>query len=294
MLLMVSAAVLAMPSTLKDIPYVPDGGPRRTLDLYLPNGSGKHPLVIYIHGGGFMSGSKEGASRIQWPAREGWAMAALNYRLSGEAKFPAGIEDCKAAIRWLRKNAGKYSLDPDRLVVWGASSGGNFAAMIGTTSGKSKFDVGENLDTSSAVQGVINYFGPTDFLQMDAQRIPGGTLHSTPTSPESRYLGADIRTVPDLVKAANPITYVTPSSPPFFIAHGTQDAVVAIGQSDILADALKAAKVPVVYLKLKGAGHGFRGQSPRQAQELQNAVGDFLRTIAKGKKPESSTVELEP
>lgn len=240
----------------RDVAYLTNGLPQQRLDLYVPPGPGPHPLIVVIHGGAFMFGDKGGENVAQF-VKAGYAAASLNYRLSGDAPFPAAVEDCKAAVRWLRANAVQYHLNPDRFGAYGSSAGANLAAMLGTTAGTNAFDVGENLGVSSRVQAVADFFGPTDFLQMDAHRLPGGQEHDSADSPESKYVGGPIQERKEQVARANPITYVTAKTPPFFIAHGDQDKMVPLHQSELLASALKHAGVPVTFYIVKGAGHGF-------------------------------------
>jgi alpha/beta hydrolase fold len=159
------------------------------------------PLIVWIHGGAFFFGSKEGFPVEPVPVHlllEGYAVASINYRLSSEAVFPARLEDCKAAVRWLRAHdADEFGIDPNRIGVWGASAGGNLAALVGTTGEVRDFEVGENLGYSSRVQAVCDFFGPTDFLEMDANRIPEGQIHNAPDSPESKLVGGPIQDNPD-------------------------------------------------------------------------------------------------
>jgi acetyl esterase/lipase len=239
----------------RDLAYVPHGHERQKLDLYLPKEGEKLPLIINIHGGAFRMGSKADSVPIEYLAR-GYAVASINYRLSQHAKFPAQIEDCKAAVRWLRAHAAEYRLDPNRFAAWGASAGGHLAAMLGTTGDTKGFDVGLNLDQPSGVQAVVDYFGPTDFLQMDAHRLPNGMVHDSANSPESELVGGAIQEHRDKVAQANPITYVTSGDPPFLICHGDQDPLVPHHQSELLAAALKQAGVPVTFYTVQGAGHG--------------------------------------
>src|SRR5688572_24058598 len=244
-------------SAHRDISYVTGGHPQQKLDLYVPKSSANVPLIIFVHGGGFSGGDKGS----QDPSRflsEGYAFASINYRLSGDAIFPAQIEDCKAAVRWLRANAATYNLDPAYFGAWGTSAGGHLVAMLGTTGQTTFFDVGENLGVLSRVQAVADWFGPTDFLQMDAHRMPDGMGHDAPGSPESRLIGGPIQQNRDKVVRANPITYITPMAPPFLIAHGDGDRLVPHHQSVLLHDALKRAGVPVTFYTVKGGGHGFR------------------------------------
>jgi len=198
--------------------------------------------------------------------KRGYAVVAINYRLSGEAKFPALVQDAKAAIRWIRANAPRYSFDPNRIAAWGSSAGGYQATMMGVSVYVQSLQ-DESLgsaDQSCAVQAVVTRFGPTDFLKMDEylieQGLPPlpGQEHSAADSPESLLLGQKITEVPERVKAANPETYVTPDAPPFFIQHGAQDPVVPVQMSIHLAAKLEQAigKDKVRLELLEGAGHG--------------------------------------
>lgn len=168
----------------RDVAYVTNGHERQKLDLYVPDVGQNLPLIIWVHGGAWRGRSKAHYIPMEY-LNAGYAGASINYRLSQHAIFPAQIEDVKAAVRWLRANAATYRLDPNRFAAWGSSAGGHLVAMLGTTRNIEEFKVGENLGVSSRVRAVVDYFGPTDFLQMDAQRLPDGLLHDTPDSPES-------------------------------------------------------------------------------------------------------------
>lgn len=239
----------------RDIAYVTNGHPLQKLDLYLPKGAENPPLMILIHGGAFREGDKGEENAAQW-LTQGYAVASLNYRFSRDAVFPAQIEDCKAAVRWLRANAKQYGYDPDGFGARGSSAGGYLVTMLGTTGGTIKFDVGENLDFSSRVQAVADRYGPTDFLQMDAHRLSGGDIHNNPDSPESELIGGNIADNRDKVENANPINYVTKDCPPFIIIHGDNDPLVPHHQSELLVAALEKAGVSVTLYTVKGGGHG--------------------------------------
>ena len=239
----------------RDLAYVTDGHPRQKLDLYLPRVGDSLPLIINIHGGAFRMGSKEDGVPVEYLER-GYAVASINYRLSQHAVFPAQVEDCKAAVRWLRAHAAEYRLDLDRFAAWGASAGGHLAAMLGTTGDTTEFDVGPHLDQSSRVQAVVDYFGPTDFLQMDAHRLPQGQRHDPADSPESQLIGGPIQEHPEKTARANPVKYVTSGDPPFLIVHGDQDPLVPHHQSQLLEAALNQAGVPVIFHTVQGGGHG--------------------------------------
>lgn len=242
----------------RDVQYVAGGDKAQSLDLYLPDKSEKPlPLVVWIHGGGFSAGDKSPCPAV-WLVAHGYVVASLNYRLSGQAIFPAQIQDCQAAFRWLRANRKKYNIDPDHIGAWGASAGGHLVALLGTDGGKKTFSpVGGNEDQSDRVQAVCDFFGPTDFVRMDEQAIAGAPLrHNAPGSPEARLIGGPVQDNKDKSDAASPIHYVSRDNPPFLIMHGTADPLVPVGQSDLLAEALKNAGVAVLLQKLPGSGHG--------------------------------------
>jgi acetyl esterase/lipase len=243
----------------RDLEYVPGGHARQRLDLYVPEkADAPLPMIVWIHGGAWMAGSKDGGVPALPFLGKGYAVASINYRLSQHAVFPAQIEDCKAAIRWLRANARAYHLDPERIGVWGASAGGHLVALLGTSGGVRDLEgKGGDADQSSRVQAVVDFFGPTDFLQMDAHAAPGARLkHDAADSPESRLIGGAIRENAEKVGRASPVRYVTGESPPFLIVHGEQDPLVPFHQSELLYDALKRARGDVTFYKIAGAGHG--------------------------------------
>jgi acetyl esterase/lipase len=238
---------------------VAGGHERQQLDLYLPDQGELHPLILWIHGGAFRMGSKEGIDFDPVPLEyvdQGYAVASLEYRLSQHALFPAQIEDCKAAVRWLRAHAADYRLDPSRFAAWGPSAGGYLAAMLGTAGHVAEFEVGAHRAVSSRVQCVVDYFGPTDFLQMDDQRLPDGMVHDLADSPESELVGGPIQENRDKVARANPITYVTRDVPPFLVVHGNRDPLVPYGQSLLLVAALQKVGADVTFHTVEGAGHG--------------------------------------
>jgi acetyl esterase/lipase len=259
----------------RDLSYVAGGHERQKLDLYLPKGEKKLPLIIWVHGGAWLGGIKENGVPAGYLA-EGYAVASINYRLSQDAIFPAQIEDCKAAVRWLRANAEKYNLDPNRFGAWGESAGGHLVALLGTTGETDEFDVGEYRRVSSRVQTVVDYFGPTDLLQMDEHRPADGQVHNTADSPESRLIGGSIQENKDKVAKANPITYVSKDDPPFLIVHGDADRLVPHHQSELLEAALKKAGVPVSFYTVKGEGHG-RFKDPNVPRITREFLDKFLK-----------------
>jgi acetyl esterase/lipase len=250
--------------THKDVAYA-DAFATQKLDLYLPPGDGPFPVVVNIHGGGFKLGDKSMVDQELGQALldAGYAIASIDYRLSGEATFPAAVLDVKAAVRFLRANAATYNLNPDKIAAFGQSAGGNLASMLGTAGDVAEFDDPSlgNGGVSSRVQAVINWFGPNDFGQMDAQAKAQGCsasdqTHTNADSFESLYLGAPVPDVPELVQQANPMTYITPDDPPFLIQKGDQDCTVPIENTKMLADALAAAGLDVQYDLLARVGHG--------------------------------------
>ncbi len=234
-----------------DIPYA-TLSPAQRLDVYLPeSGTGPFPVIVSIHGGAFMGCDKSDAQILPMlkGLERGYAVVAVNYRLSWQARFPALVHDAKGAVRWIRANTPRYGFDPDRIAAWGGSAGGYLAAMLGTSGAVPELEdltLG-NPTQSSAVQAVVAWFAPTDFLQMDAQLAesgmapPPGMRHNEANSPESLLLGEQITRVPELVKAANPETYISPKAPPFFLQHGRKDATVPFQQSVGFAQKLRQA-----------------------------------------------------
>ena len=228
---------------ITDVPYVTGGGPQQQLDLYIPTQQKDMPLVVFIHGGGWEHGDKFGDSlnpnnlQILW---DGYAMASVNYRLAPAAIWPAQIEDCKAAIRWLKAHAHEYGYDPNRIAVMGESAGGQLVAVLGTTSGSKKFDVGENLDSSSDVTCVVDLFGPADFTAFD------GTFSFIGGSPKDHL---------DLARSASPVNYVHGDEPPTLVVHGTADQLVPYLQAELLVSAMDKVGAPYYFHTVVGGGH---------------------------------------
>jgi acetyl esterase/lipase len=254
-------------TAIKDISYVKENPhERHKLDLYVPSdykeSVKKLPLVIWVHGGGWQNGSKDSCPAL-FLSTKGFAVASINYRLSQHAIFPAQINDCKAAIRFLRANAETYHFDESLIGVWGSSAGGHLVALLGT-SGDIKELEGNlgNLDKSSRVQAVCDWYGPTDFLLMDAQAtIPGPINHSSPNSPESKLLGGVPTEKKENARLASPISFVSQDDPPFLIMHGGKDPLVPVAQSEHLQNKLKEAKVNVEFTIFPDAPHSF-GKEP--------------------------------
>jgi acetyl esterase/lipase len=259
----------------KDIIYETVNGRELPLDLYRPaNATEPFPLIIWIHGGGWKGGSKSGINRCVGMLERGYAIASVEYRLSGEAIFPAAVEDCKAAVSFLRLNAKKFGLDPDRFGAWGSSAGGHLVAMLGVTSDDSTFEtLPVTKKASSKVQAVCNWFGPTDFLRMND--FPGKIDHDAPDSPESRFIGAPIQDNKKLVQKANPITYISSSDPPILHMHGDNDQSVPYNQSELLHAALQKVGADTELYRVKNGGHGFR-DSDESAEALFERAAAFF------------------
>ena len=259
---------------IRDIAYVPGGHENQKLDLFLPEFGENLPLIVYIHGGAFRLGSKAQLPAVSY-LEKGYAVASLGYRFSQHAIFPAQLEDVKAAVRWLRANAGEYGIDPDRFAAWGQSAGSYLAILLGVTDGVTEFEVGENLDVSSAVQVVIDNYGPTDFAQMDAHRLPDGQLHDPADSPESQLIGGALQENLEAVARANPITYVSAGDAPMLVVHGDADPLVPHHQSEILVEALEAVGVEVEFYTVAGGGHG-RFTDPKVGELTEMALEKYL------------------
>lgn len=269
-----------------DIPYAELSEAQR-LDIYIPDKEGiEFPVIIYIHGGAFMSGdkSKKLNSKLE-SLQRGYALVSMNYRLSGESKFPAQIHDVKAAIRWLRANAKKYNIDGSKISVWGGSAGGYLAALAGTSGDIKELEDLElgNPEQSSRVQAVVDWCGPINFSQIDNQFIESGkgeATENTEDSPSSRLMGKKIADIPDKIKAANPETYISADDPPFLIQHGTDDSYVPFQQSRNFAAKLQSVlgKEKVIINLFEGAGHG---GSAFDSKENIDLVYEFLEKYLK-------------
>ncbi len=249
-----------------DLSYGFDSVSQR-LDIYLPNSkptADGYPLVIFIHGGAWMMCDKKDIQLIPVlkAVEQGYAVASLNYRLSSEAVFPSQIYDIKAAVRWLRANHGQFSLNTNKIAVWGASSGAHLAALLGTSYGIDELEdlsMG-NPEESSAAQAVVAWFCPTDFLKMDEYlRISGTGIpdHSSDNSPEALLLGNKITEVPEKVKQANPETWLRADTPPFLLQHGDADEIVPHQMSAAFAEKIRkiADSDRVEFTTLHGAMH---------------------------------------
>jgi acetyl esterase/lipase len=214
------------------------------------------PGLVWIHGGAWLTGNKEQGIESLLPfARQGYLCASIEYRLSHEAIFPAQIEDCKCAVRFLRAHAQEFHLDSQHIGVWGRSAGGHLAALLGTTHHIQELE-GEGgwENFSSCVQAVCDWFGPTDFLRIND--LPRKIEHSPADAPEALLIGGLVEENQEKAMKANPIAYVTKDAPPFLIVHADDDFIVPINQSQLLFEALERVGVEVALEIVPGGGHG--------------------------------------
>ena len=231
-----------------DIPYC-SLSTSQILDIWYPNEESRapYPVIVYFHGGGFsMGGHREDSLEPMLRAADkGYAVASVEYRKSGEARFPAMLYDAKAAVRFLKVHADEYQLDADRIVLWGSSAGGWIASMTALTPGNPAFEAVEmgNAGVDSSVAAVVDWCGPCGgFLEMDQAFQKSGIgkpEHHLADSGESLFLGAPIQEVPELVRMADPCVYVNKDMPPFLIMHGARDAIVPVEQSIRFAETIR-------------------------------------------------------
>jgi acetyl esterase/lipase len=278
----------------KELNYAGDTLKYHNLDIYLPNTlKASYPVVLSIYGSAWMANNMKGAdlsSLGKTLLNAGFAVVTPNHRSSMDAKFPAQINDIKAAIRFIRANAAKYQIDTTFVGITGSSSGGNMAAMVGTSRFVKRFtmhsatvdlegQLGPNTAFSSSVDAVVDWFGPTNMLVMDSC---GGTMmsHNAANSPASLYIGGPIQENKDLTLLASPMTYIDKNDPPFLIFHGDKDPVVPHCQSELLFEALQRAKVPSQFYLVPDGQHG----PGVQTEQNMKLMADFFLTSLKNKR----------
>ena len=272
------------------------------LDLYIPNGlSATAPCVVWIHGGGWQTGSRFPAN-VQDVANAGYVVASIDYRLSWQMPWPAQIHDCKGAVRWLRANASTYNIDPDRIGAWGSSAGGHLAAFLGVSGGLGTVRVGQlsvdlegvtggNLGFSSRVQAVYDWYGPTDFLRMS--QYPSNLDHDSPTSPEAWLVAASIQTAPEAVRSANPIAFISHEDPPMVIQHGTTDHLVPYDQgAELFRVGREDFGLDWSMVTVQNGGHGGAGFSRPDVTaffdvRLMNTPATTVSVTSSGAVPEA-------
>jgi acetyl esterase/lipase len=259
------------------IEFAKTNGESLQLNLARPkNASGRTPAILCIHGGGFRAGKREGwDARCKLLAEQGYLGVTVTYRLAPKSQFPAAVEDVKAAVRWLRANAEKYSIDPDRIGVIGDSAGGHLAQFLGVTGGVPQFEGdGGNPTFSSRVSCVVNYYGPSDLT-----RSYGRSVDAAEVLP--LWLGGDATKEHRRHILASPLYWVTPGAAPTLILQGTEDKYVNHEQAVWMRDRLKDAEVEVELISFEGAGHGFKGAD---AEKAWKAALEFFARHLKGAK----------
>ena len=270
-----------------DVTYGKVGGVELKLDVIRPKAerTEPRPCIVWIHGGGWQNGNKNsGLGRLAaFVASGDYVGVSVGYRLTDVASWPAQIEDCKAAIRYVRANAQKLGIDPDKIGVWGSSAGGHLVSLLGT-SGDVKELEGSNgtPNVSSRVSCVVDYCGPSDFLLfgLDSPRM------NEPGQPVYKLLGGPLKENETFAKQASPVTHVTRDDPPFLIVHGTDDRTVGLAQAERLYKAQKEAGIDTTFIKIVGGGHAIGGP------EIAERVEAFFARHLLGKK--DAVVSSEP
>jgi len=261
---------------LRDIVYAEVGERKLLLDLYLPSSNINPYLIVWIHGGAWHSGSKD--SPPQSFVESGYALASVDYRLSVDAKFPAQIHDIKAAIRYLRANASKYGYRSDKIIIAGSSAGGHLAVLAGVTNNDHELEgnLGQYTKTSSSVQAILDYYGPSNFTTILKQSTPHGVSVRGPAM--ALLLGKTVDNAPEMAKKASPVLQIDANDPPLLIFHGDQDIQVPINQSHELVGTYKNHNLKVQMEVVYGAGHSDKPYFENQYQQVTNT---FLTEVLK-------------
>ncbi|MBU6267754.1 MAG: alpha/beta hydrolase [Sphingomonadales bacterium] len=275
---------------LADVVYQQLPGYRpQIVDIYLPAGKAKpRPLVLFVHGGGWTAGhTRHSGALADFPAAlaelasEGFVVASLEYRLADEARFPAQVQDTRAALRFLKGNAAKYGIDPARVAIWGGSAGGHLSALTALSCGDRSLDArGVSAPAGSeCVQAAAIWYGVFDFAALAASRPAG----SDPAG--ARLLGCNPCTVADYAPAS-PVSYIDAKDPPFLLIHGVDDKTVPVAQSHLAEDRLRAAGVPVTAEYIPGVDHSFIGRTPAETRQAtlkaMNLTYDFFHKMLDG------------
>ena len=261
----------------RNIEFANPDGQHLQLNIARPkNATGLMPAVVCIHGGGFRAGSREGYNKLCLTlAENGFVAATVSYRLAPKYQFPAAVHDTKAAVRWLRMNAKKFSIDPDRIGVTGGSAGGHLAQFLGVTAGLKEFEGDQNAGASSQVACVVNVYGPSDFTKSYGKSVDAHLVLPL-------WLGGDLQTARANHIRSSPLNWVTPAAATTLLIHGTEDKYVAHEQAVWMRDRLVASGVSAELLTLAGAGHGFKGAD---AEKADRALLDFFtQQLNPGKK----------
>lgn len=257
-----------------DVEYAQIDATKLLLDIYLPKNVENPNLIIWIHGGAWSGGSKENPPMEY--VENGYALASVNYRLSGEAQFPAMLYDIKASIRFLRAKASTYGYNADKIVIAGSSAGGHLVALVGVTNNHEELEgtVGAYLDESSSIQGIIDLYGPTNFMTILHQSTPHGMNVRVPAL--KQLLGDAPDNVPELAKLASPVFHIDSEDPPLLILHGNKDPQVPINQSHELENEYLKKNVSV---KMVVVYEGAHGGGEFEKEEYQTIIFEFLKKI---------------
>ena len=273
------AAELVVPETVvfeRDIEYSNPDNQHLQLNLARPRTiTGRLPAVLFIHGGGFRAGTRDGYNALCVKfAERGFVAATVAYRLAPKHQFPAQVHDVKAAVRWLRANAGKYQIDPVRIGVTGGSAGGHLAQFLGVTTGVKEFEGdGGNAAESSGVTCVVNQYGPSDFTKSYGKSVDAAEVLPL-------FLGGNLETARQRHIVSSPLNWVTPNAVPTLILHGTEDKYVAYEQAVWMRDRLQSSGVEVELITFESAGHGFKGAD---AEKAEQATFSFFEKHLKAK-----------
>ena len=247
----------------KDVVYTKVGGRELKLDIMYTKGAKMRPLVICVHGGGWMGGHRSMYhSRMRKLAEQGYATASVEYRFAPKTIWPKQIEDVQAAHRFLIKNAERYGIDPEHIAAWGESAGGHLALMLGLMPSEK----GEAL----RLRGIVNYFGPTEFRQTD--RIKGAGRFML-----MALMGGRLEGKKEILAHASPMAYIDRTDPPILTLHGTKDNLVPIEGSELLHETMVKAQIPGQLFPMEGTGHGMGGDRKKGQELLSNFFADYLK-----------------
>ncbi len=266
------AADLPVPDNVtfaRDVEYSDAAGQHLQVNVAQPkDGAGPFPAIVCIHGGGFRAGKRESYDKLCLTlAQRGYVAITVTYRLAPEFPFPAAVQDCKTAVRWLRSQAETYHIDPTRIGVTGGSAGGHLAQFLGVTMGVKEFEGDGYNDQSSAVSCVVNFYGPSDFTKSYGKSVDAAEVLPL-------FFGGDLTTKRKEHIIGSPLYWVTPDAAPALCVHGTEDPYVAFEQATWMVDKLKAAEVEATLLPIEGAGHGFK--KPEDAARAEAALLEFF------------------